>query len=131
MHIDIPFHYFQIEFNDNYYLVQSLNDTDFFGLVGSPEEWGEHYKSEIEKFLNKPTNYPILSGEFVDYTELEIKDHIFSPKAFPEIRIKLPYIYGIINENKQAIAKVPQYGLEFLRGARIRGNLSKHQFPAE
>lgn len=113
MQIDIPFHYFKIEFNDNYYLVQSLNDIDFFGLVESPEEWAKLYQKEIEIFLRKPNNLPILTGEFINYENLIVEEYSFQTKYFKDLTIRIPYIKGIVRDNLKLI-KVPQYGLEYI-----------------
>lgn len=113
MQINIPFHYFKIEFNDNYYLVQSLNDIDFFGLVESPEEWASLYQKEIEVFLRKPNNLPILTGEFIDYQNLNVEEHSFQSRYFKDLVIKIPYIKGNVRDELLLI-KVPQYGLEYI-----------------
>ena len=114
MQINIPFHYFKIEFNEKYYLVQSLNDIDFFGLVESPEEWAELYQKEIELFLRKPSNLPILTGEFIVYKNLKVQEYSFETKYFKDLVIKIPFIKSTLPENNLYIAKVPQYGLEYV-----------------
>lgn len=114
MQINVPFHYFKIEFNEKYYLVQSLNDIDFFGLVESPEEWAELYQKEIELFLRKPSNLPILTGEFIVYKDLKVEEYSFDTKYFKDLVIKIPFIKSTLPENNLHIAKVPQYGLEYV-----------------
>ena len=113
MQLNIPFHYFKIEFNDNYYLVQSLNDIDFFGLVESPEEWAKLYQKEIEIFLRKPNNLPILTGEFINYDNLSVEEFSFQTKYFKDLTIRIPFIKGIVRDNLKLV-KVPQYGLEYI-----------------
>jgi ATP-dependent Clp protease ATP-binding subunit ClpA len=114
MQINIPFSYFKIEFNDNYYLVQSLNDIDFFGLVESPQDWAELYRKEIEIFLRKPSNIPILTSEFLDYKNLSVQEFNFESKYFKGLSIKVPIITASVNENSLYLVKVPQYGLEYI-----------------
>ena len=114
MQLKIPFYFFQIKFNDQAYIVQNLNDIDFFGLVGSPDEWREQYEKEIEAFIRKPVNMPILTGEFTSYEHLELLDYTFNPTAFPQIEIRIPYIKAKITNKELLIIKIPQYGLEYI-----------------